>query len=61
MALPWSEAIRLASEFALSLGKRKDGSYKTVGEILSDGIKKYTGYEWITSPDSQNLKMNGKK
>jgi len=41
--LPWPDAVKLISDFALSLGKKKDGTYKTIGDVISDILGNYIG------------------
>jgi len=41
--LPWSDAVKIVSDFALGLGKKEDGTYKTMGDVVSDILGKYIG------------------
>ncbi|MDI6798547.1 MAG: hypothetical protein QMD12_00915 [Candidatus Aenigmarchaeota archaeon] len=43
LSLPWSETIKLFSDFALSYGKKDDGTYKSTFDTVVDGLKKYFG------------------
>lgn len=43
MSLPWSDAVKLAYDVLLDLGKNEDGSYKNTKDTLLSNLEKYLG------------------